>query len=367
MVLILFAGCQKEKDAPKTNEYYITNKPIDDLIGLNKRTGESEFDKMLLWSAKSILNLYRNDNNMLYDIVTQATNSEDNSFPFSELSQDYLQAINNYLRSEYKVNLSYIINHMIFDSIPYYPNIMIPNAADCNPNLNPIIVIGTEAYLDSTFNNHGDFVAGWGINNNNINTILINEQQANNTNRPVVIINNGTDYVKSVDAGAVSTGVVSGHGGGGSGGGGGGSSIDYRKFYFTSFRINYRYEKTGDSEFAINYIVNKCNGTNVAINNYVMKKVDKNDIGTPIGIHIPAFEYIPGPCYVYHIYGFTYEYDWYASKKLLEVVHDYAIECKMTNLNEYYQKIDLSLYNISNNQFVQVNGKGYIKIARIDP
>jgi len=309
---------------------------------------------------------------MLSDIVIQAANSEDNCIPFSDLSQNYLQAINDYLRSEYKVNLSYIINHMIYDSIPYYPNIMVPNAKNCNSNLNPIIIIGTETYLDSTFNNQGDFAAGWGINNNNnINTILINEQQAENTARPIIIINNGTYYVKSCDAGLVSTGVVSGHGGnGGSGGsgGGGGNKVDYRKIFFEGFQINYRYEKTGDSEYAINYILVKNNYYVEVENNYTLKKVNKNDIGTPISLHIPVLEFIQGsPKVYYHLYGYTYEYDWYATKKPLAIAYGHVFNCRMTKSNEYYQVLDLPLENISNYQYKQIDGKGYIKLERIDP
>ncbi len=55
-ILILLVGCEKEKDTQlKTNEYYVTTQPIEKLIGLDKRTSETEFDQMLLWSAKSTL------------------------------------------------------------------------------------------------------------------------------------------------------------------------------------------------------------------------------------------------------------------------------------------------------------------------
>ncbi len=315
---------------------------------------------------------------MLSDIVIQAANSEDNCIPFSDLSQNYLQAINDYLRSEYKVNLSYIINHMIYDSIPYYPNIMVPNAKNCNSNLNPIIIIGTETYLDSTFNNQGDFAAGWGINNNNINTILINEQQAENTARPIIIINNGTYYVKSCDAGLVSTGVVSGHGGnGGSGGsGGGGGSSNYKYFYITKFKIDYRYENSRKSEYYLNYKI----GVDGEIYNqpeFLIKKVDKDDIGDDIS----TYTYLSclnvnssGQSYNvnydknknYILYGVTYEYDgWYLSHHDIVFTNGMVFQCKMKFANEYYQVIICPL-NMNNGNYIQIEGKGYIRISRVD-
>ncbi len=197
----LFTSCAKESATQST-------KPIMDDQSLqrlhqkleNPDDAEDEHINDILFLFANGISTF-SDNQFLMNIVkTECMNSPNNEVKYTSLvasDSRFESLLNAYLVDMCEVEpktathncMIHFDAEMIRQSIDYFPNLTILNLQTANWNTRPIICVGAEIDDD-------DRILGLFINSENqVCDTAISESVATNATTPIIIVNNGTDYV----------------------------------------------------------------------------------------------------------------------------------------------------------------------------
>jgi hypothetical protein len=213
-----------------------------------------------------------------------------------------------------------IDDSMIYQGVDYYPNIFIPNLNTAIRNQLPYICVGSEIDEDDhilAFNVHA---------NGTVTETNIGQPQAETTSTPIVIFNNGTDHIEEVEDETIFYSAP---------GIGNPSTLGGEDWRWDQIQINngYRYEHIGKSDVEcylsfhdINGNLKTSTGSFVGGNEVsLIRKIKAVDISNshlftgvnsqvfPDATTVSASDFSTYP----YAYITTYEYDWWASHKIV--------------------------------------------------
>lgn len=189
------------------------------------------------------------------------------------------------------------------------------------------------------------YIVGWYYDeNDNLNEILINEEEAMNITHPVIIIisdiqnnkNSSPENIQGTNNKSTKTTVT--------------KTID-------EYKINYRYDSSNRSEYSYSLTyVYKNGGIQHGGYREEIAEIHKNDIGVLFTNDFEIWQ-IAQMNDLFSVYFVTFEYDWFASMKNV-YIDNVAVRCRMTNPSDYYQCLSI----IMTDQTTISSEKGYIKV-----
>jgi hypothetical protein len=232
---------------------------------------------------------------------------------------------------------------VVLNGIEYGVGMNFYNMGACDLDKEVIICIGSEIIdPDPVFE---DKIAGYVLAKDGSKVaILVSEEFAKSTDHPLFIITNGVDEKESnqkpeniLIASLKST-----------------STYNMYELKLDEEQINYRYERSGDSEYNVSWFIIYYgeSGGFVPFMPHTwehIKDIKKTQIGDPLDYEIKFYywDFVAGTVnqWMYDdrilFVGVTYEHDWYASLKTINIPsgHDFdvIIEFRATGSNEYYQ------------------------------
>lgn len=199
----------------------------------------------------------------------------------------------------------------------YIPAIFIPNIETSDMNKSPIISSGIEVNSELPgMEEYEDYIVGWyNDEDGNFIEILLNEEAAMTTTHPLFIIDNAeeefTSMNKSLRTKPYQISSLK-------------SASSSEEVHTNEYKINYRYENTGDSEFCITAALIDENGNagfilyDGGIKEWKrIAKVDKHDIGDQLHHWEQFCSYEVEPYTSNFAFWNTWERDWAQSRKSL--------------------------------------------------
>ncbi|HET8962318.1 MAG TPA: hypothetical protein VFM99_00355 [Chitinophagales bacterium] len=162
------------------------------------------------------------------------------------------------------------------DALTDSVSIYIPNLYTANLDLNPIFCVGTELNSELNLDSLNDYIPGWYYTEDSIyNEILLNENSALSEERMVIIYNyqNSESQLDETGNFEMTQNNTLKEG-----------NITTDVPYINGFQIDYRYEKSGDSEYNMRIASVYSNGSVTVGNNtgYHIQDVNPSQIGEPI-------------------------------------------------------------------------------------
>ncbi len=161
-----------------------------------------------------------------------------------------------------------------------------------------------------------------------------------------------------------------------------------KRYFISRFQINFRYERSNYSNYYIDYVIFMSRNEIKQYSPFFeVASVHKNNIGKPRGIWFEikneGFNVLGqkitygfnNPNVNYSLAGVTYEHDWWITKRNRRTVlvpcpicpgEQIGFSLKMSNSNEFYQRIFVNLSSLNNGNVTRINGKGYVDIQRWD-
>lgn len=333
---LAFISCKKQ-NVEIVDELNISNQTIDDF---NKIVEESSIDKQDEKINKFMLKITF----LLRELVLKGEfnptiqnlcNNSQNKGIFK--IESFIKMIE--LRSDINNNIIFELSTLINNtdlkyewldkSYLYEPYLNVWNFTEADFNLNPIISFSMG--LESKYTNKNDAILCWELNQNDeIINFTLSEDEAMKLKNPLMIVDinqsNITDQNNTYDIRPNIT-----------------SQEDERATIHTidQYQINYRYDSDSKSEFnyALIYIYSS-GGYSEGGYSEEIAKIDKSDIGSMFYNDYSIWQLQ----YFNNLKGFdffTFEYDWYASKKNISVPYQYprATSVRMKYSHQYYQRI----------------------------
>lgn len=219
-----------------------------------------------------------------------------------------------------RTKISDIVTDMVFtrrgESQEYVPCIFVYNIEELNPNLQPVISSGIPVN-EELYPEFEDCYYFWVIQKDgSFEEIILSEEQAGLLLNPIFVVDNGLKDAENLNKGKrlISDGNSDR------------SQLKTNvKWVTNEFKINYRYEGSGDSEFTM--LAVRLSGSSdyetlrKSNNNLTdwleIASVDKDDIGTTLSSGYDHIAYFSEYGTYDKVFLQTYERDWIASKKFL--------------------------------------------------
>lgn len=270
-----------------------------------------------------------------------------------------------------------IVDSMIYKTVQYYPAIYVPNYLTADPDYPPLVGIGAE--IDEY-----DNIITYVLDGDNILESSINETEAIGSTVPVIILNNGTDYVEYADTGSPALSSISTTP----------SSPAANEIWMwdeVTIMNGHRYEGQGKSEVRCLLTFHKSNGSYLSgggsfqngVEQSLIKKITAGDIAgsvTQTGVNSPVFP-AAGSVSTTNLNAYdqtyitTFEYDWYASPKTVTSCSAFSSNGfkhnpRMKYSNEWYHNaicgitVHSTWLNYVNATFSFGNAKSLTKINR---
>ncbi len=265
------------------------------------------------------------------------------SSSFTDQTAAYNQLNNLLVNSDFTYQSNSTLRNETYN---FFPAVYIPNLAIADFNKEPIICAAIEVNSSlPEMEEYEGYIVGWYYDeNNNLNEILINEQEAMNTTHPVIIIvpdtendkNSSQEDIHKINNKSTKT-IVN-------------KTID-------EYKINYRYDSSNRSEYSysVAYVFNN-GGIQHGGYREEIAEIHKDDIGV-LFTNDYAIWQISQMNDLYSVYFVTFEYDWFATKKNV-YMDNVGVGCRMTNPGDYYQRLSI----IMTDQTTISSEKGYIKV-----
>ncbi|MCF6184056.1 MAG: hypothetical protein L3J56_05430 [Bacteroidales bacterium] len=339
-----------KKNIENKNYYTIEKTTIYDLL---KNPFDKEDENMFYQVFKVANNFVNSKPDMsLYDFIYK--NAKNKSVKYEKLIT-YKKKYNSILCKGKTSKFNDIKEKMVYKGLNYSIDIYIPNIKTANLSLKPIIAIGTDLYTNNDKLN--DYIPAWYIFENGSNEqILINEKEALNSDKPVLILTifevdkNETIFEKNKERIKPNNNKSA-------------SDINISNVFLSNCKIAYRYERDNKSEYAFGYKVLSDDIGPVDIINDKFIKINKNDLNKVISVHKSLYPHI---LYAKRVYGVTYERDWYVSGNHSHTINSggspawmWQISCKMKYANEWYQKVNY--LDLNNSSFKDILSKGSVR------
>ena len=300
------------------------------------------------------------------DFISQKSNVE--AIINDKLNQTDLSALTS---NKGKLEYGTISNSFHYKGIEYRPVIHVANTKIADFSLSPIVSPGIEV-KDNKEKGIENAIIAWRLSNNEWEEFLLMEDDAMNMKNPVMIISLSTDkdieidkrgdFVIEDDETEIIDNPINNKG------------LIPLAFNTGNFRIDYRYEGSGDSEFTIKSIVERNNVITVK-SRYEVASVDKNDIGDDLSSYMT---FLPNDIFNPYEVSLlnTYERDWYSGGQSLGYL-TYSngtkkyFEGKRKYYNEWYafdpgtHNDNTTFYFWTQKQSLKRTSKGYIWIHSI--
>ncbi|MEW6469939.1 MAG: hypothetical protein AB1458_13505 [Bacteroidota bacterium] len=269
-----------------------------------------------------------------------------------------------------------IDDSMIYKGLDYYPNVYIPNIGIADQSKLPYVCVGQEI-------NAADHILAFKIHGNgNVTETNIGEEQALESDEPIIIINNGTDQI-DIEPDSTSFEEIQDPLPGPQG--------ESRMYEWIGVQIfnGHRYEQKGASDVRFLLSIHDNTGnffsgsgfnnsaTGVRFEN--VAQVSGNSVSNSTFLNLVGSQWFTSPITVsqayQHFHITTFEYDWYASLKLIQ-------DCRISGTspldhnprmkysNEWYHK---SICNVNHYNFLPAvnyvfafgNYKSYFVVKRV--
>src|SRR3972149_8619244 len=345
LFIVILVSCEKSNLLDQDSQF-LTYSNISELLINPENKDETNFNMVLLQIAESYEQIFENTE-FKSQIFRAAKISDANEVDFSTLEKEnnqFASIYNKSLKSSYFINIEKLSLNLKYNNVQYDPVVYIPNIKIADSTLNPVIAVGVEVATE----NGNDIIPGWYYNNKEgkIN-ILINEEFAMNSKRPICIINgvNKTDSSNEIldkknlkSSKAVVSNPI--------------TKID-------NYSIAYRYDKSKRSEYSYKLVYVYEDGTfDEGGYREEIREIHKDDIGKTFtnDYEIWQVQYWS----MKGLYFVTFEYDWYTSKKTVYWDDGFGYKvARMSKTDEWYQKC---YFDLTPNYNFTIYSKGHIKI-----
>lgn len=368
----IFVACNKEVIVPNegtnSNTLYEYNSvilpklPINLITYLNNSNENNDqkgYNISIYYLSKAITEVCRRQD--LLNIIF--SNFNQNSLIKLEdlmVIPEISVVVNEYLTIENQ-NYDELINKMKIDNVDYYPTIEFSNQSSgfMSTSEVPIVATGIPYEYYTNIDTLGGFVAAWQITENELISVLINENKKDNITAPVFIVNGATDYIVEVEIGnsnlikkqkVEESPII---------------QAQWRTQY-SGFKIDYRYESDKYSNYRFTGVIHTVNGPHSPDEKGgLICNVHKRDIGKSIVPRWGSLQLnntINSEMDIYiESYYVTYEYDWYSTLKTVKMqntqIGTINFKCRMNKPDEFYQ-IVRSVRNTHQTHY----GKGFINV-----
>lgn len=348
LTLVTTFSCEKAKFENLNNsENQITNKKVPannaDVALIEAFVQNKEdfnIDICLYDATKALLKVIadKSHEQVIYKLAAQK-NFEPVSFSeIVAVEPQILVVIDNYLNTSalgnYK-NLKALTNKMVYQKVDYYPMVTVSRLDATNATAPSLVAAGIEI-------GENDEIMGWSGANGYAEVIPVSEAMATESQVPVLIVTNGTDYIEDGDQAMKNTHVHTTtvedkH-----------VSATERGFSISEYRINsgYRFEGGSSStELKINRTAHahfpNLSTINVGLTTSMLvdSKMDVANIA-PLNVNAST-NFMPEPDVVvqhqetsltdlFNIFWMTaYEHDWYVTDKKVVSIHSNTLQHKL--------------------------------------
>lgn len=289
---------------------------INNLINISYNEDDKKMNEYFYALAESLTDLVK-DPKFNQDVINYAKQRDDAAASLITLlnNKNYADKVSIELTDK-GFSFEKIANNFTYNNgkytEKYIPCIFIPNLETCNPELQPILSPNIELNADLDEKYENCIIAWYFTKEGERKEIIINEEDALKTKNPIFIIANAEENFTKGNS-LVETEFIEN------------KSTKGIAFSTNEYRINYRYEGSGDSEFAISAgrivatgsaynILRKDNGDYVSTK--VITSVDKDDISKDLS-QWEQFSSNYTPYNENFIFYNTYERDWNNTDKSL--------------------------------------------------
>ncbi len=386
---ILIVSCGKEdiqNNNPISSDYQFghnnfrsNNQNVDDLLSVGFDGKDIQISKSLDLIAKSLLVVLKEKqySNLLIEEARKSPIKSANLEHLLISNYNFKLAINAELSKQYNFKTAdgtdyfdELSDSLIYD-VDYYATVHIPNIATADMSLMPIISSGVNADADADPSVEDNIIAWFTNEDGSVEEIFVSEEEAMSTSIPVMIVSLGTDFVD----GQLNNNVIYGDEN---------SSSSYKtnvvsELHGYQFKINYRYENTGNSEYSIGTLFLRPSDGYAyyqAFGHVVDVDVDKDDIGVDL-LHWNEIGNFPAAG-TNGIFNY-YERDWEQFAKSLGFLTSNAgVPTYMYGERRYYYEwytydyyfhddpYNFAFHNANWVTNTLSNSKGYITVWRID-
>lgn len=314
--LSFFFNCQKMDNCTENpNDFKTAPYSVEALIKNSKDIQDEKINSILLQVSKAMREVVKDDE-IRYFLLKEAKDKENHMLNLPDLLLKNL-SLKNKLESQFHsnqkteegdVDFDNLVTQMVYDSVQYYPAIYIPNVGSSDNNLFPVISIGTDLADLNYSEDYNDYIPGWIIESDStFSDIILNEVDAMNAIRPVMIFVNHTDFSLVLDTPTITDTTVINEGG---------KTETTGDPYAFSYRLLQSYEASGASEYRYKYIqlLEGAKPTDVQGPwSHAIDNIPHSEIGNLItNKHC---DILAGPLALDGIWFTTFEYDWYSSDK----------------------------------------------------
>ena len=329
-ISILVLSCENKSEQPNVDE------AIAKLLVSNVDAEEALFNLNLLKSAH-LIDSEIQDSEIVISVIQELRSKN-----FKDISLISLT------KKAGSTNLSINDSLYSYRNANYNTNIYIPNLETSNPNLSPIIAIGS----DIEDGESPDQIIGWYYNESGEKELVyLSEKTAMENIRPIFIVNSilsgqelypQSNYSKSGDLKKA-------------------SNLASINATIDEYKISYRYETSKKSEYSyeLGYIFSS-GAFQLSGNRTEIREIHKDDINKLFTSDFSIWQLnhltdVKSLCVV------TFEYDWYASEKpvSLEPFTNEFIGCRMKYYDEWYQVL---CFELNVDTTVEQSTKGLLKV-----
>lgn len=89
-------------------------------------------------------------------------------------------------------NYEDLVDNMVYHEVNYFPDIYYINRGNASGTSAYAIALNSEAYGDDD----NDEIPAWYVTSSDVDEVLLDEEEANNANYPILIVNNATDHIE---------------------------------------------------------------------------------------------------------------------------------------------------------------------------
>lgn len=302
------------------------------------------------------------DNTFFDYLINDGLFSDTNQIPFTNILRAFNEYAEEIIFSNALLNSIDSDTSLYVENYQYFPVIYISNFSTLKDDYSPICGFGSDLEnIDDSIS--GDIIYGRYYDQNlSLYEIEINEENGTNSEIPILIITpevsdivylNSENQNNNFDPKLFDESQL--------------KAMDIAYPYFDEYKIDNLYDKSNRAEYSEQHWYYYSDGTDAEDATHdLIKKIHKRDIGNTIFYddHEIA-RWVPSGKTLAGYWITTFEYDWYALRKPVIIngpVGARSCNCKMTFVNEFYQKSFFWIPTPGGNSITIVT-KGYCKIV----
>jgi hypothetical protein len=343
LVLIL-TGCTKKNDNdgrsfPKDDQIVnadfnlLPNASV--LVDFSLKSSPEELFDHTLYQSFLFLDSLLTDEDFYLFLIDEDFLVDTNEIQFTKILNKYNDFSSETVFSDSLIDAINNDSTLYINDIQYLPLIYIPNLNLLDEANSPIVAFGSDLELVS--DSLCDIIYGRYYNSqSNLIEIEVDESNGTQSEVPILVLTSGINNISFQSSeGFDANDIFLGN-----------NSISTSNFksltypYLDEYRINYRYDESKRSEYHQQFIAYTSAGYKDGGWSDLIKRIHKDDVNKTT--FYTDYEIMPFPLFTYYAYWYvTFEYDWYAGKKEVQVTGDLGtqyVRCRMKYSDEWYQR-----------------------------